>query len=83
MAIAYLFVSALGTYVFGKAGDVPVMIIFIGLTLIYLVEAPTRLAGWNPGSRIVALLQCLTGIWLMYCTWAVTVNLALGYKLWI
>jgi hypothetical protein len=25
----------------------------------------------------------LTGIWLMYCTWAVTVNLALGYKLWI
>jgi hypothetical protein len=29
------------------------------------------------------VLQCLTGIWLMYCTCAVTVNLALGYKLWI
>ena len=43
------------------------------------VEAIDRV----PGSRIVALLQCLTGIWLMYCTWAVTVNLALGYKLWI
>jgi hypothetical protein len=28
-------------------------------------------------------LQCLTGVWLMFCTWAVTVNLALGYKLWI
>jgi hypothetical protein len=83
MAIAYLFVSVLGAYVFGKAGDVPVMIIFIGLTLIYLVEVPTRLAGWNGGSRLVALFQCLTGIWLMYCTWAVTVNLALGYKLWI
>ena len=83
MAIAYFFISALGTYVFGKAADIPVMIIFIGLTLIYLVEAPTRLAGWNGGSRIVALLQCLTGIWLMYCTWAVTVNLALGYKLWV
>jgi len=39
--------------------------------------------GWNSGSRLVALLQCLTGIWLMYCTWAVTVNLALGYKVWI
>jgi predicted molibdopterin-dependent oxidoreductase YjgC len=47
MAIAYLFISVLGAYVFGKAGDVPVMIIFIGLTLIYLVEVPTRLAGWN------------------------------------
>ena len=37
----------------------------------------------NGGSRLVALPQCLSGIWLMYCTWAVTVNLALGYKLWI
>jgi hypothetical protein len=83
VAIAFLFVSALGTYVFGKAGDVPVMIVFIGLTLIYLVEIPTRLAAWNPGLRLGPLFQCLTGVWLMYCTWAVTVNLALGYKLWI
>src|ERR1700694_5003524 len=51
MAIAYLFVLVLGAYVFGKAGDIPVMIIFVGLTLIYLVEIPTRLAGWNAGSR--------------------------------
>jgi hypothetical protein len=83
MAISYLFVSILGAYVFGKAGDVPVLIVFIGLTLIYLVEIPTRLAGWGPGSRLGPLFQCLTGVWLMYCTWAVTVNLALGYKLWI
>jgi hypothetical protein len=83
MAIAYLFVSVLGAYVFCRAGDVPVMIIFMGLTLIYLVEVPTRLAGWNAGGRLVALFQCLTGIWLMYCTWAVTVNIALGYKFWI
>jgi hypothetical protein len=83
MAIAYLFISVLGAYVFGRAGDVPVMIIFIGLTLIYLVEVPTRLAGWTTGGRLVALFQCLTGIWLMYCTWAVTVNTALGYKFWI
>ena len=58
-------------------------IAIIGLALIYFVEVPTRLAGWKGGLRLVALLQCLTGIWLMYCTWAVTVNLALGYKLWI
>jgi hypothetical protein len=38
--------------------------------------------GWME-RRLVALLQCLTGIWLMYCTWAVTVNIVLGYKLWI
>jgi hypothetical protein len=57
------------------------LLIFIGLTLIYLVVAPTRLAGWSAGPRIVAMLQWLTGLWLMYCSWAVTV--ALGYKLWI
>ena len=48
-----------------------------------LVEIPRRLAAWNPGLRLGPLFQCLTGVWLMYCTWAVTVNLALGYKLWI
>jgi hypothetical protein len=83
MAVAYLFVSILGAYVFGKAGDIPVMIVFVGLTLIYLAEIPVHLASWRRGARLVALLQCLTGIWLMYCTWAITVNLTLGRKLWI
>jgi hypothetical protein len=49
MAIAYLFVSVLGAYVFSHAGDVPVMIVFIGLTLIYLVEVPTRFGGMGRG----------------------------------
>jgi hypothetical protein len=34
-------------------------------------------------TRLVGLLQCLTGIWLMYCTYAATVNFALGEKAWI
>src|ERR1700676_5392964 len=34
MAIAFLFLSILGVYVFRKAGDIPVMIIFVGLTLV-------------------------------------------------
>lgn len=83
MAIAYLFVSLLGVYVFAKANDIPVMIVFVGLTLIYASEIPTRLASWGSGGKLVALFQCLTGVWLMYCTWAITVNLTLGEKLWI
>ena len=83
MAIAFLFVSLLGSYIFAKAGDIPVMIIFIGLALIYAIEIPTRLASWSGGGRVVGLLQCLTGIWLMYCTYAITVDLALGYKIWV
>jgi hypothetical protein len=29
------------------------------------------------------LFQFITGIWLMYCTHAMTLDLALGYKAWV
>ena len=51
MAIAFLFLSALGADVFFRAGDVPVMVIFIGLTLIYLVEIPRRFLSSHAGGR--------------------------------
>ena len=51
--------------VFLRAGDTTVMLIFIGLTLIYLVEIPTRFLSWTTGGRLVGLLQLATGIWLM------------------
>jgi hypothetical protein len=83
MAIAFLFLSILGIYVFRSAGDIPVMILFIGLALIYATEIPTRLFSWSPGGRFVGLFQFVTGIWLLYCTYAMTVNQALGAKTWI
>ena len=83
MALAFLFLSILGVDVFWRAGDIPVMIIFVGLTLIYATEVPTRLLSWNSGLRLIGLLQFVTGVWLMYCTYAMTVNLALGAKAWI
>ncbi len=49
MAIAFLFLSILGVDVFRRAGDIPVMIIFVGLTLIYATEVPTRLLCWKSG----------------------------------
>jgi hypothetical protein len=83
MAIAFLFLSILGICVFQRAGDIPVMIIFVGLTLIYATEIPTRLFSWSPGGRLTGLFQFVTGIWLLYCTYAITVNQALGAKAWI
>jgi hypothetical protein len=83
MAIAFLFLSILGVDVFRRAGDIPVMFIFVGLSLIYAVEIPTRLFSWSRGARLVGLLQFVTGIWLMYCTYAITVDLALGAKAWV
>jgi hypothetical protein len=75
--------SILGVNVFWRAGDIPVMLTFVGLTLIYAIEVPTRLLSWRSGTQLIGLFQFLTGIWLMYCTYAVTVNLALGAKAWI
>jgi hypothetical protein len=83
MAIAFLWISILGAQVFERAGDIPVMIIFVGLTLIYATEIPVRLFSWQSGARLVGLFQVLTGIWLMYCTYAITVDLALGATAWI
>jgi hypothetical protein len=77
-----LFLS-LPTLVFLKAGDIPVMIVFVGLSLIYAREIPTNLMRWEPGRRLVGLFPCLTGVWLMYRTYAATVNFALGQKAWI
>jgi hypothetical protein len=63
MAIASLFISILGVDVFRRAGDIPVMIIFVGLTLIYATEIPTRFFSWTSGGRLVGLFQFVTGIW--------------------
>jgi len=37
----------------------------------------------DSGVRIAGLFQFITGIWLMHCTYAMTVNLVLGAKAWI
>jgi hypothetical protein len=83
MAIAFLFLSILGVDVFGHAVDYPVMIVFIGLTLVYAAELPTRLFSWSAGGRVVGFFQFVTGIWLLYCTYAITVNVALGANAWV
>ena len=66
MAVAFALISILGMLVFFQAGDAPVGILFVILSLIYLTEIPTRLGGWTSGSRLVGLWQFLGGIWLMY-----------------
>jgi len=48
---------------------------------------PRRTASWayvfGSASLTVMILQFVTGIWLMYCTYAITVDLALGAKAWV
>jgi hypothetical protein len=83
MPIGFPCLSLVGVDVFRRAADIPVMIIFVGLTLICAVEIPTRLFSWRRDGQLVGLLQVVTGIWLMCCTYAITVDLALGAKVWV
>jgi hypothetical protein len=53
MAIAFLFLGIVGVAVFRRAGDSPVMLILVGLTLIRATEIPMRLLSWNPAGRMV------------------------------
>lgn len=83
MAIAYFILSVLGVVIFFAANDIPVAIVFIGLSLIYLTESPFRFGVLPFGARLVGIWQLLTGIWLMYLTWAVSLNISLGWHLWV
>lgn len=83
MAIPFAFISILGMLVFFNAGDIPVALLFIGLTLIYLFEIPAKFSESAKLARAVGFWQFLTGIWLMYLVYAAVFNMALGGKWWL
>lgn len=80
MSVAFMVISALGATVFFLAGGWPVGVLFIGLFYVYLSDffasIPNQL-----GIRSLGLAHVLTGIWLMYLTFATTLNIASGYHL--
>ncbi|HEX7106915.1 MAG TPA: hypothetical protein VF218_13190 [Acidothermaceae bacterium] len=87
MTVAYTIISVLGIVVFFKASDWPVGLLFIGLTLIYVSDFFASAIGLLPetmnkmGERSLGLWHLLTGLWLMYLTWATALNLSNGMKL--
>jgi len=93
MAIAFTIISVLGMLVFFKAGDWPVGLVFVGLTCVYISElfgglfarrpeAEARLERVNMlGERATGFFRLATGIWLMYLTFAVTLNASSGFNL--
>jgi hypothetical protein len=96
MCIAFTIISVLGMVVFFGAGGWPVGVLFAGLTAVYVSDffasfkmgshtRPGRQAGevieTNPGERMLGLAHLLTGAWLMYLTFATTLNISSGYHL--
>lgn len=83
MSIAYSWLSIVGVIVFLLRGDIPVAIVFILLALIYLSELLGRFANSLGFLKLQGLFQFLNAIWLMYLTFAFTLNFANGIKLWL
>ncbi|MCQ9164887.1 MULTISPECIES: hypothetical protein [unclassified Arthrobacter] len=80
MSVAYTILSVLGIVVFFIAGDWPVGLLFVGLTLIYISDFFHSI-GQAWGERSLGLWHLVTGLWLMYLTFATGLNFSLGMKL--
>ncbi|HEX7326602.1 MAG TPA: hypothetical protein VF292_14830 [Rhodanobacteraceae bacterium] len=78
MCIAYTVISVMGIVVFFGAGDIPVGVVFVGLTCIYLSDA-FAVNGSKLGERALGFNHLWTGGLLLYCAFATSVNLSLGW----
>ncbi|MGB9035712.1 MAG: hypothetical protein WCC45_14460 [Paeniglutamicibacter sp.] len=63
-----------------NAGDWPVGLLFVGLTLIYISDFFHSI-GQAWGERSLGLWHLVTGLWLMYLTFATSLNFSLGMTL--
>ena len=78
LSVAYLVLSAMGATVFFSVGDWPVGLVFTGLLAVYVSEFFASI-GIAIAERALGLFRIVTGAWLMYVAYAVTVDFALGY----
>jgi hypothetical protein len=78
MSVAYMVISAMGATVFFKVHDWPVGLVFVGLFAVYLSEFVVTV-GVGVAERVLGLFRIVTGAWLMYLSYAVAVDFAIGY----
>jgi hypothetical protein len=78
MSAAFMVISAIGANVFFYVGDWPVGLLFLGLFAIYFFDFFVSF-GIPLAERALGLVRLFTGGWLMYLTYAVAVDFALGF----
>jgi len=82
MAVAFLWLSITGAYIFWQVWDLPVAIVFFLLIAIYLSEAIARFTTSETWERITSAFQVSNGAWLMYLTFAFAVDFAANGHFW-
>jgi hypothetical protein len=82
MCIPFFLLSLLGAIVFQHIGDWPVALVFLGLMGVYFTEFFASFQLAMPLSlKAMGFFHTVTGLWLMYMTYATVLDLALGMKL--
>jgi hypothetical protein len=92
MSIPVTIISILGLVVFFDAGAWPVGLLFAGLSLVYISDffASFKLGvkigadgheSTNLGEKALGLSHVVTGLWLMYLTFATTLNITSDFHL--
>jgi hypothetical protein len=80
MSVAFIVLSVVGAIAFFEASDWPVGVLFCGLAAVYVADAAASI-GNRLGVRALGLVHVVAGLWLMYLSTAVLLNLAAGYDL--
>jgi hypothetical protein len=80
MSIPFLILSILGSAVFFGNDDNPVGALFAGLAVVYICDFFASL-GSRRGERALGLAHIAVGVWLMYLTVAVVLNMTRGTNL--
>jgi hypothetical protein len=78
LAVAFMVISAAGATVFFKVGDWPVGLVFLGLFAVYFTDFFLSI-GIDVAERALGLFRLATGLWLMYVSYAIAVDFALGF----
>jgi hypothetical protein len=92
MSIPFIILSVLGLTVFFDAGDWPLGVLFVGLALVYISEffasfrigvraSPDGRESISLGEKALGMAHVLTGLWLMYLTFATVLNIASDFTL--
>ena len=80
MSVAFTILSVTGAIVFFHEDVWPVGVLFIGLTWVYVSDFFESI-GIAIAKRSLGLAHVLTGLWLMYLTFATALNFSAGWTL--
>jgi hypothetical protein len=80
MSVAFTILSVAGVWVFFDAGGWPVGLLFVGLTAVYVSDFFVGI-GMAAFERLLGLAHVVTGLWLMWLTFATILNISSGYNL--